>query len=382
VGSIVLGGATDRFGRRPVFGGAMLWYAAATLVMGTRDSAGAICAWRFVAGLGMGVQMVTIDCYLTELAPRHLRGRAFSVAQFLQLLGVPAAHLLGHAVVERDPLGIAGWRWLAVVPVIGALFAWVLRRELPESPRWLAEHGRAPDAERIVAQLEADAARTGATPPAGTWEREAAPGDAGFSTLWRRPWRGRVAFLLVANTASSIAFYGFANWLPSLLRAQGVSSGAVFEYTAAVGLTYPVTPLLCVLFADRIERRWQIVVTALSSAALGLALARQPVGVLWTVLGVLLACSNQARATAEHVYRSELFPTALRGRAVGLVYSFTRIAAAVSSYVVGLCFARAGVIAVFMLLGGALSISAFVTAVFGPATRVAPTRRPEEEEST
>ena len=135
-----------------------------------------------------------------------------------------------------------------------------------------------------------------------------------------------------------------------------------------VGLTYPVAPALSIFFADRIERKWLIAGTAVLSAALGLLLAQQNVGVSWVIFAVLLATSNQTRATAEHAYRSELFPTALRARAVGLVYSFTRIAAACSSYLVGFCLARGGVMAVFTLLAGMLALSAVVIGVFGPRT--------------
>jgi putative MFS transporter len=368
IGSAFLGGVSDRFGRKPAFAGAMLGYAAATVVMSAQHTAALVCAWRFLAGIGLGVEMVTIDCYLTELVPRWLRGRAFSVAQFLQLLGVPAAHLLGYAFAERDPFGIAGWRWLAFVPAAGALAVLVLRRGLPESPRWLADHGRLDEADRTVKRLESDVVKRRSAAATEPPDFVVAPVDGSSDRLWRAPLRGRVVFLVVANTASSVAFYGFANWLPSLLHSEGVPLESIFGYTAAVGLTYPLAPLVGSLFADRIERKWQIVASAVLAAALGLALSRQNLGVVWVVLGVLLAASNQVRVTVEHIYRSEIFPTAVRARAVGAVYSVSRIGAAVSSYAVGACFAHGGATAVFALLAFALGICALATGLFGPLT--------------
>jgi putative MFS transporter len=341
LGSLAAGAFSDRLGRKPVFTYAMLWYAAATLIMGCQSTPMAICTWRLIASCGIGAEMVTIDCYLIELVPPELRGRAFSLAQFLQLLGVPAAHLLGYALARHDPFGIAGWRWLTFTPCAGALLVWLLRRGIPESPKWLAERNR---------------------------PRRAMSG-APVSLLWRAPLRRRVLFLAVANAASSLAFYGFANWLPSLLSAQGVAIQYVFKYTAAIGLTYPLTPILCTLFADRIERKWQIVASAILAAVLGLLLARQAAGSLWVIFGVLLAASNQVRVTAEHIYRGELFPTAIRARAVGIVYSSTRLVAALSSYLVGFVLVRAGAFFVFALLAGALTVCAGVTALFGPKTR-------------
>jgi putative MFS transporter len=371
LGSALLGGVADRVGRKPAFAGAMLWYAAATVAMAAQGTAGGVCAWRLVAGVGLGVQMVTIDCYLTELVPRRMRGRAFSVAQSLQLLGVPAAHLLGLALSARDPWGVSGWRWLAAIPAVGALAVLALRRGLPESPRWLAEHGRLEEAARVVDQLEAWAGQAPPTPSAAPSGPFAMLADPVVPGLWRAPLRRRVLFLLAANATSSVAFYGFANWLPTLLQSEGVPIESVFAYTAAVGLTYPLAPLAAALFADRIERKWQIVGTAALAGALGLALAYQPVGLAWIVVSVLLASANQVRVTAEHLYRSELFPTAVRARAVGIVYSVSRVATAASSYAVGASFARGGPPAVFALLACALVVCALVTAIFGPLTGAA-----------
>jgi putative MFS transporter len=197
-------------------------------------------------------------------------------------------------------------------------------------------------------------------------------------SFWQQPLRGRVLFLVVANGASSIGFYGFANWLPTLVQSGGVSAKAAFAYTAAIGLTFPLASLACTLFADRIERKWQIVGTAIVSASLGLVLSRQPLGPLWVIAGVGLAFSNQARVTAEHAYRSELFPTAIRARAVGIVYSFTRVAAASSSYAVGSSLAHGGPTAVFALLACSLAMCALVTGLFGPLTGAAIAGRPRE----
>ena len=119
VGSILLGGATDRFGRKPVFGGSDALVCggdARSWGPGTAFGRRCLRVAVLVAGLGLGaMQMVTIDCYLTELVPPgHLRGRAFSVAQFLQLLGIPAAHLIGFmrsrsAIRAGASRGGAGW---------------------------------------------------------------------------------------------------------------------------------------------------------------------------------------------------------------------------------------------------------------------------------
>src|SRR6266851_4763479 len=79
IGTMLFGFAADWFGRRMVFTCSLLWYTAATVVMAFQHTALGIVTWRLIAGIGIGVELVTIDTYLTELVPKHLRGRAFAV---------------------------------------------------------------------------------------------------------------------------------------------------------------------------------------------------------------------------------------------------------------------------------------------------------------
>ena len=154
VGTILFGSVADRFGRRTVFTYALLWYAAATLVMGLQSTAAGIFAWRFVAGLGLGVEMVTIDTFIAELANRQSRGKAFAFNQGVMFLAVPTVAFLSWALTPRAPFGIAGWRWVVFFPVIAAVVVWWIRREVPESARWLVQHGRLREADIVVSMME------------------------------------------------------------------------------------------------------------------------------------------------------------------------------------------------------------------------------------
>jgi len=206
-------------------------------------------------------------------------------------------------MAHHEPLGIAGWRWLSFFPSLGVLLAWLLRHGLPESPRWLAEHRRSQDVAPSTS------------------------GDTSFMRLWRPPLRRWVLLLMVGNAASTVAFYSFVNWLPSLLLAQGVPIQGIFMYTAAIGLTYPLASALAILFADRVERKWLIVTTAALSAVLGLLLRtdrRSPVGGLRSSPCSFQPDEGHRRARVP----KRAISNGLRARAVGLIYSFTRITAA------------------------------------------------------
>ena len=123
--------------------------------MGLQHTNTGVDLWRFIAGVGIGVELVTIDAYVCELAPAGLRGRAFAINQFVQFLAIPVLALTSWVLVPRSPLGLAGWRWVVFLGAPGAIFVWVIRRNIPESPRWLAQQGRLDEAEKAIAQIEA-----------------------------------------------------------------------------------------------------------------------------------------------------------------------------------------------------------------------------------
>ena len=154
IGSLFLSRICDRFGRRAIFSYSLLWYSVATCIMALQYTAGAISLWRFIAGVGIGVELVTIDSYLSELVPKDVRGAAFAFQQFICFLAVPIAALISWYLVPRHPWGLDGWRWVALIGASGAIFVWFIRRAMPESPRWLEQQGRHEEADRLMTQIE------------------------------------------------------------------------------------------------------------------------------------------------------------------------------------------------------------------------------------
>ena len=94
IGTIACGFLADRFGRRAIFTWSLLWYTAANVVMAFQDTAGGLNFWRFVVGLGLGVEMVTIGTYISELVPKQIRGRAFACEQAVGFVAVPVVAFL------------------------------------------------------------------------------------------------------------------------------------------------------------------------------------------------------------------------------------------------------------------------------------------------
>jgi putative MFS transporter len=374
VGTLAFSTVADRLGRRPIFTFALLWYAIATVVMGVQNSALAIDLCRFVASMGVGLELVAIDCYLAELMPKAVRGRAFAVSASLQFLSVPLVSVLAWALIPGRHLGVDGWRWLAFVPAVGALLVWQVRRALPESPRWLETHGQWAEADRITSEIERRVARDlGSQVP-----QLHAPTDVSTQavaeaiSMWTPPYRRRTMMLIAFHLFQTIGYFGFSNWLPTLLVSQGIELGKSLAYSAVLALVPPVAPLVFSFFVDKVERKWLVAAGALLAAAAGLLLSRITQNsnfALFTVIGAGVAIGNSLMSLSYHTYQSELFPTPMRARAVGFVYSFSRLSAMFSSYIIAATLDRAGSVGVFVLISTAMIIVALTVGLFGPRTR-------------
>ncbi len=369
VGTIVFSFVTDRLGRRAIFTTALLCYCACTAVMAFQTTAGGINLWRFLSGVGVGVELVTIDTYIAELVPKGLRGRAFAVNQTIQFAVVPVVAALAWWLVPRAPLGLDGWRWVVLIGAAGAIFVWFLRLGVPESPRWLAAHGRLAEADRITADIEARVqAETGRPlPPPGP----ALPVEprGSFAEIWHGSYLSRTIMLIVFNVFQTVGFYGFANWVPTFLIKQGITTTSSLEYTFIIALAAPVGPLLCAGIADRIERKWLIVLAAGSVAVLGLVFSQMTAAAGVIILGALLTMANNVMSFSFHAYQAELYPTRIRAVAVGFVYSWSRLSVVFMAFVIAFVLSRFGVVGVFALIAGSMAIVMLAIAGLGPRTR-------------
>jgi putative MFS transporter len=365
VGTILFGWVADAYGRRTIFTFSMLWYSVATLVMAGMPNGFWIDIWRFIAGIGIGIELVTIDTYVSELIPRHQRGRAFAFSQFVTFCAVPVVAILASPWL----LGPENWRWVVVIGAVGAIFVWWLRQGLPESPRWLARQGRLADAEAVVSQIEARVMQETGRPLPPVGEAVEEFGRADFAEIWRPPYGKRTVVLSIFNFFQTYGYYGFASWVPTLLIAKGITVTHSLEWAFIIAIANPIAPLLCMGIADRMERKWQIVLAALGIAVFGLLFAAQTAAVPLIIFGVLITLSNNWLSYAFHNYQAELFPTRIRGRAVGFVYAWSRLSAALSGLAIATFLGLGGTGAVFVFIACCMAIVMIVIGGFGPRTR-------------
>ncbi|QGZ58266.1 MFS transporter [Paraburkholderia acidiphila] len=369
VGALAFGQVADRFGRRIIFTWSLIWYIVCTAIMAFQTTGEALNIWRFIAGIGIGIELVTIDTYISELIPGGERGRAYAVNQFITFSVVPVVAFLAYILKDSHPIGLDYWRVVILIGSVGAVVVWFLRRSIPESPRWLARNGREDEAERIVADIERRvSAETGtALPPLGPIALEKA-GRGSLGEVLRAPYLRRTVILSIFNMAQVIGFYGFAAWVPTLLIARGVHITQSLAYAFVIAIANPFGPLIGVWFADKLERKTQIVGGLLIMAVVITLFAQATQPAVLIVLGVLFTLASNVMSYAYHGYQAELYPTRIRARAVGFVYSWSRIAAAFAGLAIGILLHHYGVPGVAVFIGASMLVG-IVMILLGPVTR-------------
>jgi len=174
--------------------------------------------------------------------------------------------------------------------------------------------------------------------------------------------------LIVFNLVQTVGFYGFNNWVPTFLIHQGIAVTTSLGYTFAIAIAAPFGPLLAVPFTDRFERKWLIVGGAFLVGLFGLAFAQMRTAIPLIAFGAALTLANNVMSFSFHAYQAELYPTRIRALAVGFVYSWSRLSAVFSAFVIAFFLDRFGVTGVFSLIAACMLVVMLSIGILGPPT--------------
>ena len=389
VGANVMSLLADRFGRRRMFLVNLGTYSVFSLLCAAAPDVNWLIAARFLAGLGLGAELVLVDTYLSELLPTAVRGRYIAWAYTVGFLGVPLAAFLGaRLVAEHEIAGVSGWRWLLVAGALGAFCIQWMRRALPESPRWLEARGRRAEAEAVVARIET-LNETGATGEVKVEARvktdvevktgvavdaEADPGvvpavRVPLRRMFQPPYRRRTVMWWIFQVLQTVGYYGFGSLAPVVLAAKGHSTTASLGYAALSFCGYPLGSALSIPLIERFERRTLIIVAALGQAFFGLLFGFADAA--WLIVGsgfLLTVCSN-VFSNAFHVYQAEIFPTNLRSSAIGIAYSLSRLVSVILPFIALTVLDDLGATAVFAGSAALMVLLCLNVGLLGPKTK-------------
>jgi putative MFS transporter len=175
--------------------------------------------------------------------------------------------------------------------------------------------------------------------------------------------------LAVFQVFQTVGFYGFANWAPSLLIRQGITVTQSLGYTFAIAIAAPFGPALGFLLADRTERKWMIVAAAGCIAGFGLLFAQMRAPIALIACGAALTLASNIMSFSFHAYQAELYPTRIRAMAVGFVYSFSRLSAVFSAFLIAFFLRDFGTVGVFAFIAGSMGVVMLAIGGFGPKVR-------------
>lgn len=372
VGAITFGRIADRIGRRRAFLITLAWFSAWSLVGALAPNPWLLVAARFMAGIGVGAEYPIADSYLADVLPKAHRGRLAAWAYTCSFLAVPALGFLSLWLADRSLFGFDGWRVLLVIGAIGALFIIVLRRALPESPRWLAGVGRIDDARAALRAFEAGTdPAPDSTPDCDGGDDPALDPERTVSAsrgLRLPPYRQRLVMLGVFHLFQPFGYYGFGTLAALVLVSRGYDVTSSLLFTAVSFIGYPIGSLISIPLLKQFERKYLIMATVIVMAVCGVLFSTATVHALIVAFGLLVTASSNVFSNVYHVYQAEIFPSDVRATAVGWTYSVSRLSSAILPFILVPLLDNYGATAMFAAVLVALAFTIAVIAPIGPRT--------------
>ncbi|WP_280811886.1 MFS transporter [Variovorax boronicumulans] len=334
IGALVFGRLTDRLGRKKLFLITLLVYTVGTLATAFSPDFAFFALCRFVTGLGIGGEYAAINSAIDELIPARVRGRVNLAINGSFWIGAALGAALSLVLLDARAIGpVWGWRAGFALGAVLAVAILLVRRHVPESPRWLIAHGRVEEAERIVADIEREIQAQHGPLPASrgrvnyTAARAESPSMREVARVLLRRYRAR-SVVAAALMIAQAFFYNaiFFTYALVLTRFYGVSEGRVALYIFPFALGNVLGPLLLGPLFDSVGRRRMIALTYVL-AGVGLALTGWAFMMGWLDARSQALCWSavfflaSAAASSAYLTVSEVFPLEMRAMAIAIFYA-------------------------------------------------------------
>ncbi len=306
IGGVVFGILADKFGRVKVFTYSILLFALGTALTGLATNVEQIYLYRFIAGLGAGGEYGIGMALVAEAWPKHKQGRASSYVSVGAQYGVILAALLSALILPAF-----GWRALFFVGIVPVIFAFFVRRNLKESPEWLA----AQQSKQENKQKNAGKLRLLVNSP-----------RIAFTTL----------ALAVMATVQIAGYNGLMIWLPSMLQqSQGlsVSSSALWTISTAVGMIAGMLTFGQIMDRLGAKKAYGLFLIASAAAVFLYSYASGSAGVL--IVGAIVGFFSNGMFAGYGALISSFYPVEIRTTATNTIFNFGRAVGGLSPILVG-----------------------------------------------
>ncbi|MET8686460.1 MFS transporter [Streptomyces sp. NPDC004732] len=383
VGALLSGRLADRIGRVRVIALCVAVSSVANLALAASPTPDLFMALRFVQGLAIGGEVPVAATFIAEITRSHRRGRFVLLYELVFPAGLTVGALVAAWVVP-----VLGWRWMYVLAALPGVLCVVVQRKVPESPRWLADHGRTDEAAAVMDGIEAEVERvtgkplppvdTGADtdtdtgtvqepePAEVSGERHAEAAATGLRGLFTGRYRRRTLVIGVLWFTGYFVNYGITSWLPTIYQKRyDLSLSDALLYSTVTSCAGLLGCLVAALTVDRAGRRRVITGCLGGAAAMLLVLAflgaRTPLEVLaWTSLAAVFFFGSNI---CLYLYTPELFPTRMRALGSSVGGAMNRLGVILGPIVVGAVYAGGSVTPVFVTLGAVAVVGAVVAAL-------------------
>ncbi|MCA6097406.1 MFS transporter [Bradyrhizobium australafricanum] len=367
VGAASAGLLADRFGRARVFQVSMIFWGLGSLCCGLSTTATALGASRLLLGFGMGMEFPVAQSMVSEIMPARNRGRYIAFLEGFWPLGFIASGLLTYFVLQ-----VADWRWVFILQAIPAVFVLVVRRYVPESPRWLASHGYSERAEVTVRNIESKVRdRLGGKDLPPVVRQVAAPVSevTGLRTLFSGIYAKRTTMLWTLWFFALLGFYGLTTWLGALLQAKGFPITKSVFYTILISLAGIPGFLVSAWLVESWGRKATLVMNLLCGAIACHFYGSAADQTQLIIAGLCMQFFLFGMWSALYAYTPELYPTHVRATGTGFASAVGRIGSLIGPYVIGVILPAAGQGGVFALGAGAFVMAALTVLLLGEETR-------------
>ncbi len=302
----------DRYGRRFSYQFNLALFGLASLAAAVAPNMMVLIGLRFLMGVGLGAEIVVGYATLAEFVPARSRGRWMVVVAATTNSALAVCSIISMWVIPHF-----GWRIMFAGVGVAAVALCLVRKAMPESPRWLESQGRYADADRVVSAVEAASLKYGPLAPVPARPIVKAE-PVSIWVLFSRPVVRRTLLGILLNVILGFGLYGFVQWVPSFLVRQGMDVSTSLNFATILSLGGPVGSVIALVFADRIRHKTGIVCASLVAAVMGSIFPFTGGGALFLATGFCLVSAiyaNNAFGFVAHL--PELFPTQYRLRGTG-----------------------------------------------------------------
>ena len=359
IGAAGQGEFSDRWGRKTVYQFNLLLFGIFTILGALAPTVFWLMVCRFIAGLGLGGEQPLAFAYAGEYSPKAIRGRILAIVHFIGGACVwPIASLF--TLFFRDSIG---WRGVWIVIGIGALIVWLFRFWLPESPRYLATHGRGKEALDVLARMGIEGPKEQLTTSAASNSRSD-PFMLVFKMFPRRVIAGMICFSAFFGVA-----IGLGTWLPNIMTAKGFTITKSLTYTFGMTLAVPCASLFMMYALDKYGRKPTSVCAFVAAGLMAIVFANAATDTQLLVAGFIMIFFIQVAGNSMQIFASEVFPTNARASGFGWAAGVGRLATAFIVPTILWIQNTYGLTTVFVCLAVVLVIAAFSVTQMGPEAR-------------